>query len=84
MAIGIPLRKINKNSLEFIDLVKENFMKILNNKESGFFDLPVKEKCTHPGHNPPSHLYIPPGKGYRHVCPGCKKETILIPPQISL
>lgn len=37
----------------------------------GFFDLPSSRTCTHPEHNPPMHLYIPPGQGYRHVCPGC-------------
>lgn len=39
--------------------------------KSGFFDLPVTRTCTHREHNPPTHMYIPPGQGYRHVCPGC-------------
>lgn len=42
-----------------------------DNKESGFYDLDEKEICKHLEHRPPSHLYIPPGKGYKHVCPGC-------------
>lgn len=55
-----------------------------NRKESVFFDLPKTIKCLDASHEPPSHLYIPPGKGYRHICPTCGKTTDLIPPQISL
>lgn len=37
-----------------------------------------KIPCFHPEHsNYPTHLYIPPGQSYIHVCPGCGKETIL-------
>lgn len=55
-----------------------------NPKKSGFFDLPDHDKkCNHPEHEPPSHICIPTGKGYRHICPSCGKETILIPPQIT-
>lgn len=53
-------------------------------KKSGFFDLPkAKKECNHPSHEPPGNIYIPPGKGYRHVCPACGRKSILIPPQIS-
>jgi len=52
-------------------------------KKSGFEDIPVQEQCRHPEHNPPTHLYIPPGKRYRHVCPGCGQERVIQPPQIS-
>ena len=27
--------------------------------------------CMHPSHNPPSHLYIPPGTNHTHICPAC-------------
>lgn len=51
----------------------------------GFFDLPDNQRpCIHPEHNPPMGLYIPPGKGYRHVCPGCGCTQTLIPQQIDL
>ena len=52
-------------------------------KESGFFDLPASPAslCNSPHHKPPSHLYIPQGKGYRHVCPACNQVTEIIPPQ---
>ncbi|WKL16589.1 hypothetical protein QYQ99_03265 [Comamonas testosteroni] len=49
-----------------------------------FFDLPSDKTCIHPGHNPPTGLYIPPGKGYRHVCPGCKTVKAVIPTDYSL
>lgn len=53
-------------------------------KQSGFFDLPKQSKvCKDPSHEPPMHLHIPQGKGYRHVCPSCGKVTTIIPPQIS-
>ncbi len=47
--------------------------------ESGFFNLPQTQTCNHPEHNPPNYLYIPPGKGYRHVCPSCGKMVKIIP-----
>jgi hypothetical protein len=58
-------------------------LNIDNDKNSGFFDLPKAEKkCLHPGHKPPSHIHIPQGKGYKHVCPDCGESTTIIPPQI--
>lgn len=56
----------------------------MQNNKNGFYDLPKDETCRHPEHNPPTHLYIPPGKGYRHVCPSCGKITNITPLQISL
>jgi hypothetical protein len=53
-------------------------------KKSGFFDLPQQDICRDKEHNPPSHICIPQGKGYRHVCPSCGKETVIIPPQVRL
>lgn len=50
---------------------------------SGFFKLtdpPVV--CADPEHEPPSMLYVPPGEGYRHVCPTCKKVTIITNPVV--
>lgn len=44
--------------------------------KSGFFDL--KNHCTDVGHNFPSHVHIPTGKGYMHVCPSCGEKTIAI------
>ena len=47
-----------------------------NTNSSGFEDIDDidwnrYENCNHPSHNPPTHLYIPFGKRYRHVCPAC-------------
>lgn len=36
-----------------------------------------KSTCRHPAHYPPSNLHIPSGKAFRHICPECKKETII-------
>lgn len=52
-------------------------------KQGGFFDLPKDARCKDKSHEPPTHIYIPQGKGYRHICPSCGKVTDLIPPQIS-
>jgi len=53
-------------------------------KQSGFFDLPKAKQCTHPEHEPPKHICIPQGMGYRHVCPGCGIVRDIIPTQITL
>jgi hypothetical protein len=63
---------------EILKKVEENI-----GKKDGFFDLEKSKQCKHPSHKPPMHLHIPQGKGYRHICPNCGAETILIPPQIS-
>lgn len=54
-----------------------------NEDKSGFFDLPKDKTCKNPQHNPPEFIYIPQGKGYRHVCPGCGKITTMISQRIS-
>lgn len=53
-------------------------------KKGGFFNLPSIKSCQDPSHNPPTHLWIPPGQGYRHVCPRCGNTIDLVPPQITL
>jgi hypothetical protein len=55
------------------DMSKESEIK----EKSSFFDLNKAETCLHPEHDPPMHLYIPPGKGYKHVCPNCGKVSII-------
>lgn len=40
--------------------------------------------CLDPSHPPPTHLYIPPGQQYRHVCPRCGCETILRSNYVSM
>lgn len=56
----------------------------LNEKErSHFEDIEKIETCKHPEHNPPSHLYIPQGKRYVHICPSCGNREVIAPPQIS-
>jgi predicted RNA-binding Zn-ribbon protein involved in translation (DUF1610 family) len=55
----------------------------MSNK-SGFFDLDETPQCNHAEHDPPKYLNIPRGKGYRHVCPGCGKVTVIIPKQVTL
>ena len=60
---------------EINDLLKQK-------KVGGFFDLPTEELCLDTSHDPPKFLYIPPGKGYKYVCPSCGKVTILKKPNI--
>jgi DNA repair exonuclease SbcCD ATPase subunit len=66
---------------EILKTVEENIGK--NADKDGFFDLEKSNQCTHRSHRPPMHLHIPQGKGYKHICPNCGAQTILIPPQIS-
>jgi len=33
--------------------------------------------CIHPGHQLPTHLYIPPGETYEHKCPACEDKQIM-------
>lgn len=49
-----------------------------------FFDLPLDTTCRHPEHKPPTGLYIPPGKGYKHVCPTCGVEQLLLGDRFTL
>ena len=70
------------NQQKLIEMFRTNHNQLFDNRlssilKSGFFDLPKQESCNHPEHNPPTHLHIPEGKGYRHVCPGCGKQVIL-------
>lgn len=39
--------------------------------------------CLNPGHNFPTHLYIPPGQSYTHVCPGCGAKITVTQPIIT-
>jgi len=45
-------------------------------KRGGFFPLPAQKTCNHPNHSFPTMLYIPPGQGYRHICPSCGREAV--------
>jgi len=63
--------------------VSNDLYALLGADKSGFFDLDEIPQCKHPEHEPPMYLYIPTGKGYRHVCPKCGKVTTIISPQIS-
>ena len=61
----------------------DEFIDMPLNSKPGLFPLPKNEVCRHPQHNVPMLLYIPPGCGYRHVCPGCGNVITVIPQQIS-
>ena len=73
--------RINFKTME--DLFKKLGEITKPEKQGGFFDLPQDTRCKDKSHEPPTHIHIPQGKGYRHVCPSCGKVTELIPPQIS-
>lgn len=54
--------------------------------KGGFEDDPASawvKPCQHKEHKPPSHLVIPEGKIYRHICPACGVQVVLRPPKIS-
>lgn len=43
-------------------------------KVSRLVDEPRFNICRDPSHNPPTHMHIPYGKIYIHVCPSCQIE----------
>lgn len=53
-------------------------------KKSGFEDDPAPARCPDREHEPPSHMVIPQGKIYRHICPNCGRETVLRPSQVFM
>lgn len=40
------------------------------------------DPCLDPEHNPPTHLYIPPGKTHVHICPTCGTTITVTTPLI--
>ena len=50
------------------------------NEKSGFEPIDNKwiKTCFSPSHNPPMHLYIPPGQQYVHICPTCGAKIIML------
>jgi len=54
-------------------------------KQSGFepLDGVWEPLCTHHEHNAPTHLVVPPGQQYRHVCPKCGNEQVIRPVMVA-
>ncbi|BCG50221.1 hypothetical protein [Ralstonia phage RP13] len=48
-----------------------------DNQKSGFFKLDKWKSCSDPSHNPPTHIHVPAGQGYRHVCPRCGNVSVI-------
>jgi hypothetical protein len=50
------------------------------NQGSGFFKVSDegRKRCQDPEHDFPTMVYIPPGRGYRHVCPTCERSIVVI------
>lgn len=56
----------------------------LPKKIGGLEPIPYhKPHCTGPEHYPPTHIYIPSGYQYRHICPTCGYETLIIGNQVT-
>lgn len=41
----------------------------------------IKDRCTHPSHNPPMHIVIT--GVYIHRCPSCGHEVKIVEPKIT-
>ena len=54
--------------------MKKPIVKKRNQSDHADWNVPA---CIHPEHNPPTHMVYPRGK-YRHVCPGCRHETVFV------
>lgn len=72
---------MNKNP--FIALAAALSMSPTKDEKSHFEDDPLNQFCMDKSHNPPSHLYIPQGKRYVHVCPACGTRMVIRPINIS-
>lgn len=44
----------------------------------------LTKRCTDPEHTPPSHMVIPQGMRYRHVCPSCGETQYIYPVETTL
>ncbi len=79
-------QQFEKNKpMDIQDIMKQLRDNNISDKtESSFFPLKTEKRCTNRGHNIPSHMVIPQGQGYRHVCPGCGEVQIVIPQQYTL
>lgn len=85
---GSPYKSMKTGSISqtLRDLVEDinNERDIHPRKQSRMEPIPEKYKvCRHPEHNPPTHICIPQGMQYVHVCPSCGAECILRSPEIS-
>lgn len=60
-----------------MNTINKNGLFELPKQQSGMFELTKQEVCLDPSHNPPTHMVIPYGYGYRHVCPRCNKVQII-------
>lgn len=58
-----------------MNIEKEGLFKLP--EQSGMFRLDKREICLDPGHHFPTHMHIPYGHGYRHVCPRCGNVIVV-------
>jgi len=61
------------------DPKKDSHFRPINEEWGG-----ASKPCPHPEHRPPSHLFIPPGQEYVHVCPHCRNQQVICPVQITM
>lgn len=53
-------------------------------KQGGMEPIPAHQRpCNSPEHSPPTHLCIPEGMQYRHICPACGAEYVMRGSQVS-
>lgn len=53
-------------------------------KRGGMEPIPAHEKpCNSQEHSPPTHLCIPAGMQYRHICPACGAEYVMCGSEVS-
>ena len=67
------------NDRDIIDL-EDIFKKNMEKKSGGLRkigDLPPRQICKHPEHNPPLSICLSPGI-YEYTCPSCEKTTTFI------
>ena len=77
-----PIHQEYFETLKIIESMKDDTLSHEN--ESGIEDDPqFLTRCESVFHSPPSHIVIPHGKRYRHVCPDCGYTTFIYPNDIT-
>lgn len=82
----ILLKVVHRTHLVVKSLIQGGTMKYVEtwlSTDSSKPDTWVDRRCRDVHHQPPMHLYIPPGEKHVHICPSCGKRTVMMGSNIT-